>query len=135
MTPTADHSSPESPRTPWRLLAVLTGVVVLAHLTLMALTSPAPGPKPSPLASTFTTRTIVVAPPAAPAAEVQAVPPVASVTAPLKPAPKPRTVSRPVAAPTAPIVEVPPQLETAGPDLTAQPLAETTTATPAIEPP
>ena len=83
------------PRPPWRGLALLTAAVVLAHLALLGLAPMAVGPHPSPLASKFITRTIVIAPPAAepppapPAARPRAKPP------PPKPArPRPRAPAR-----------------------------------------
>jgi hypothetical protein len=100
---------PSVPRPPWRGIALLTALVVLAHLALLGLTPAAVGPRPSPLASKFITRTIVIAPPAststqaptpAPApqvAEARPRPPVRP-----RPAPRPRApraVPAPVPAP------------------------------------
>ncbi|MDZ4356459.1 MAG: DUF3108 domain-containing protein, partial [Variovorax sp.] len=65
-------------RPSWRVLAGLTLVVALAHLLLLGLAPMAIGPEPSPLASKFITRTIVIAPPAAQAPAAPAAAPVAA---------------------------------------------------------
>ncbi len=51
-------------RLPWRAIAVLTGIVVAAHLVLLGAVPTSFGPADSPLSQHFTTRTIVLAPPA-----------------------------------------------------------------------
>lgn len=90
-------------RPPWRVLALLTAVVAGAHLALLALAPPATGPRPSPLANTFITRSIVIAPP--PTADPAAAAPVAETPAPRpkpvrpRPAPRPRPAVEPAAAP------------------------------------
>lgn len=90
---------PDLPRPPWRGLALLTAVVVLVHLALLGLAPPGTGPRPSPLATTFVTRSIVIAPPSAPepaaAAPVSEAPP--PPPRPVRPRPPPRP--RPAVAP------------------------------------
>jgi hypothetical protein len=110
---------PPVPRSPWRGLALLAAAVLLAHLALLGLAPMAVGPHPSPLANKFSTRTIVIAPPAA---EPAAPPPAAAAKPPPKPA-RPRPVARPQAPVPAP--ESPAPAEAAGPDLTTQAPAET----------
>lgn len=105
-------------RPPWRALALLTALVAAAHLGLLGLVPLAGGPQPSPLAHTFTTRTIVVAPPVAapepapsptPARPAAAKPP-APAAAP-KPAPPAPSVAQ--AAPVRPTpTPAPPPLPT-----------------------
>jgi hypothetical protein len=111
---------PPVPRPPWRWLALLAAAVLLAHLALLGLAPLAVGPHPSPLASKFTTRTIVIAPPA----PEPAPPPPAAAAKPPPPAPAPRP--RPVARPQAPAPapQNPAPAEAPGPDLTAQPPVE-----------
>jgi len=104
-------------RPSWRVLIGLTLAVALVHLLVLGVAPMAIGPEPSPLASKFITRTIVIAPPAAdkPATPAAAAAPVeAKPAAPAKPR-RPR-------APTPPKPEPKPQPE---PDAFAQPSAQT----------
>lgn len=94
MLPAALPDAPDAPRPPWRGLALLTAAVVLAHLALLGLAPPATGPRPSPLANTFITRSIVVAPPPAPEPAAAA----AAVVTPAPPPPRP-VRPRPAARP------------------------------------
>lgn len=119
MPPHALPALPPVPRPPWRGLALLAAAVLLAHLALMWLAPMSVGPHPSPLAGKFTTRTIVVAPPAA---EPVAPPPSAVAKPPPKPA-RPRPAARPQAP--SPVPEHPAAAEAPGPDLTVQAPAET----------
>lgn len=102
-------------RPSWRALAGLTLAVALVHLLVLGLAPTAIGPEPSPLANKFTTRTIVIAPPAA---EKPATPPAAAAPAEAKP-PPPAKPRRP-RAPSAPTPKALPE-----PDAYAQPSAET----------
>ncbi|MDM0017382.1 DUF3108 domain-containing protein [Variovorax saccharolyticus] len=89
----------DAPRVPWRGLALLTALVALAHLALLGLTPPGSGPRPSPLAQTFITRSIVIAP--APQPEPPAAAPVAQAPPPPRPVrPRPAPRPRPAVAPT-----------------------------------
>ncbi|QSI33607.1 DUF3108 domain-containing protein [Variovorax sp. RKNM96] len=108
-------------RPSWRVLVGLTLAVALVHLLVLGVAPMAVGPEPSPLASKFITRTIVIAPPAAdkPAAPAPAAAPVeAKPPSPAKPRrpraptpPKPKPLPEPDAS-TQPTPETP--------DLTAQ---------------
>lgn len=105
MLPAALPDAPDAPRPPWRGLALLTAAVVLAHLALLGLAPPVTGPRPSPLANTFITRSIVVSPPApepaaAAAPVVQPAPPPPRPVRP-RPAPRPRPAVEPAPAPAA----------------------------------
>lgn len=102
---------PSVPRPPWRALALLAAAVMLAHLALLGLAPLAVGPHPSPLASKFVTRTIVIPPPAP---EPTAAPPPPAATQP--PAPKPAR-PRPAVRP-APAEPSPPPAESPEPDRT-----------------
>jgi hypothetical protein len=111
-------AAPPPARPSWRALAGLTLVVALAHLLLLGLAPTAMGPDPSPLAARFSTRTIVIAPPAPPAA---AAPAEARPAAPPKPK-RPREASRPRPRPAvapapaaAPRISEPPPAETPAP--------------------
>lgn len=116
--PTLSAPAPfDAPRPPWRGIALLTAAVVLAHLVLLGVAPLGAGPKPSPLANKFITRTIVIAPP--PIAEPHA-PPVAAPKPPPEPA-RPRAVAPrpPVPSPTpAPVNSTPP--DESARDLTAE---------------
>lgn len=90
-------------RPSWRALAGLTLAVALAHVLLLDLAPTALGPDPSPLANKFTTRTIVIAPPAAQAPASEAAPPAAAPPKP-KPPPKPRRPREPTPPRPAPAV-------------------------------
>src|SRR5437868_11932132 len=94
MPPTTLPDAPDAPRPPWRGLALLTAAVVLAHLALLALAPPFTGPRPSPLANTFITRSIVVAPPPAPEPAAAAAPAVKPAPPPPRPV-RPRPAARP----------------------------------------
>ena len=115
---------PGFPRPPWRGLALLTAAVVLVHLALLGLAPLAPGPRPSPLARTFITRSIVIAPPP-PAAEPASAAPAAAPPPPPRPArPRPAPRPRPAVEPaSAPAIAPPAPAETAAidPDATRGP--------------
>ncbi|VTU17852.1 DUF3108 domain-containing protein [Variovorax sp. PBL-E5] len=92
---------PAAPRPPWRGIAALTVAVVLVHLVLLGLTPAAVGPRPSPLANKFITRTIVIGPPAA--AEPAPAAPAGAEARPSPPRPpRPRPAARPRAPAPAP---------------------------------
>lgn len=93
-------SAPARPRLPWRAVAVLTGVVIAAHLALLGAVPTAFGPAESPLPQPFITRTIVLAPPA-PAPAPTPPTPVAKATPPKPAAPRPSQAPRPAAPPAA----------------------------------
>ncbi|WP_431127090.1 DUF3108 domain-containing protein [Variovorax paradoxus] len=112
-------------RPSWRVLAGLTLAVALVHVLLLGLAPAAMGPEPSPLANKFTTRTIVIAPPAA---EMPAAPAAAAPAAQAKPPPpakprRPREPSPPKPAP-APAPQVSEQNPPQTPDLMAQNAAD-----------
>lgn len=109
---------PEAPRPPWRVLALLTALVVIVHLILLGLAPSGMGSPPSPLADRFITRTIVVAPPpaAAPAPPARSAP--AAAIKPVRPRPPARP--RPIAPAPAP------EPETAQPEPQSQELAAQT---------
>ncbi|VTU13285.1 hypothetical protein SRS16CHR_00513 [Variovorax sp. SRS16] len=88
---------PAAPRPPRRGIAALTVAVVLVHLVLLGLTPAAVGPRPSPLANKFITRTIVIGPPAAAAPA-----PAATAGAEARPSPPRPARPRPAARPRAP---------------------------------
>ena len=127
-------------RPSWRALAGLTLAVGLVHVLLLGLAPTAIGPDPSPLANKFTTRTIVIAPPAPekPAAAAAAVapaeakpPPPAKPRRPREPsAPKPPTAPEPMPVPAPQVFEEPPPETRA---LTAQTAIDSGAAAP--EPP
>ena len=85
---------PGVPRPPWRALTLLAVLVIAAHLALLSFAPLGAGPHPSPLAGTFTTRTIVVAPPA----PEPPAPPPAAIEPPAPKPPRPRPAARPAAA-------------------------------------
>jgi hypothetical protein len=89
---------PAAPRPPWRAVAALTAVVLAAHLALLGLAPVGVGAPPSALENRFSTRTIVVAPPAA-----RETPPPAAAPRP----PRPRPVARPRPAAPAPEAAAP----------------------------
>ena len=104
MPPAFLPDAPDAPRVPWRGLALLATLVALAHLALLGLTAPGSGPRPSPLAQTFITRSIVIAPAPAPEPEPPAAAPVAQAPPPPRPirprpAPRPRPAVEPTPAP------------------------------------
>ncbi|MDM0033115.1 DUF3108 domain-containing protein [Variovorax sp. J22P271] len=111
-------ADPDRPRPPWRGLAWLTAAVVLVHLALLGLAPLGSGPRPSPLAQTFITRSIVIAPP--PAAEPASAAPAAAAPPPPPPRPvRPRPVPRPrpaVEPAPAPAIDRPAPAETAAVD-------------------
>ena len=115
MPPHALPAQPPVPRPPWRGLALLAAAVLLAHLALLGLAPMAVGLHPSPLANKFSTRTIVIAPPAAEAVAPQ---PAATAKPPPPKPERPRPVARPQAPAPAPENSAP--AEAVGPDLTAQ---------------
>ena len=103
--------SPDTPaasRTPWRLLGLLTLGVAAVHLLLLALAPTGMGTDATlPLANRFSTRTIVIAPPA-PAAT---------------PAPPPKAARPPALHPERPPASMPKEPET--PVERAQPAIKT----------
>lgn len=104
MPPATLPDAPDLPRAPWRGLALLTAVVALVHLALLELAPPFTGERPSPLANTFITRSIVIAPPPAPHPEPAAAAPAARTPPPPRPvrprpAPRPRPAVEPAPAP------------------------------------
>jgi len=138
--------APAPPGRPsWRALGVLTLLVVVAHVALLDLTPAGLGPEPSPLATKFITRTIVIAPPAAgkPAAPAPAAPAEAAPPAPAKPLrpravhpPRPKPKPPPPAATPAPepVPEALTSSNTEAPDAVAQ-VAIDSGATPSPETP
>jgi len=78
-----------TPAPAWRPLAWLTGLVVLLHLALLGLMPASSGSDSLPLQNKFITRTIVIAPPPAPAAE-RAAPPAPLPNVEIKRPPKPK---------------------------------------------
>lgn len=117
MSTPAFSTPSDTPRLPWRALAVLTVVVAVAHLALLGVTPVLVGQKPSPLESKFVTRTIVIAPP--PAAAPPAPAPVTEAKPPPKPVrPRPPTPPRPAAPAAEP--EAPASPDSPAPDLFAQ---------------
>lgn len=98
LAPSLDPAEPG--RTPWRAFALLTAMVVAAHVVLLGLVPDAAGPAATPLSDRFITRTIVIAPPvAAPAPKAQP-----------SPQPVPRPVHRraePPATPATPATTLP----------------------------
>lgn len=104
-------------RGPWRAVALLTAGVVAAHLLLLGLLPTTTGPGEPPPDTRFTTRTIVLAPPAAPApaaVEPAPVPPPPPAAAP-RPAPRPAPKPRPVVATPTPVPSPAPATEPAAP--------------------
>lgn len=104
MTPSAspdDH--PAARRTPWRALALLALAVIVAHGLLLGLLPLGSEPPPLPLAHSFSTREVVIAPPA-PAAAAAAPARAAPHAAPRHPVHRPAPVAapRPVAEPEPP---------------------------------
>ncbi|MDM0106743.1 DUF3108 domain-containing protein [Variovorax sp. J22R24] len=104
----ASPAGPDDARLPWRALALLTLAVVAAHLALLGVTPVTVGTRQAPLDNTFTTRTIVIAPPPAAAPAI----PEAEAKPPPRPAP-PRTAAarppRPAASAPKPTHEHTPQ--------------------------
>jgi len=126
----APSSSPSLPpglpgRPSWRVLIGLTLLVGLVHLLLLGLAPMAVGPEPSPLASKFSTRTIVIAPPASEAPAPAAAPAEAKPPPPPKPR-RPREASVPKPKPAVVKPEPAPEPDASTPsapempDLTAQ---------------
>lgn len=116
-------------RPSWRALVGLTLLVGLVHVLLLGLAPMAIGPEPSPLANKFSTRTIVIAPPASEAPAPAAAPAEAKPPAPPKPkrpreASVPRPKPKPAPAPVEPASTREPDASTLPtpetPDLTAQ---------------
>ncbi|MET3497112.1 DUF3108 domain-containing protein [Variovorax boronicumulans] len=115
-------------RPSWRVMAGLTLAVALVHLLVLGVAPMAVGPEPSPLANKFSTRTIVIAPPAAeaPAPAPAAAPVEARPAAPVKPrrprapsVPRPKPVVEPAPVPEAP-AQTPAESPAETPDQTAQ---------------
>ncbi|SEF33195.1 Protein of unknown function [Variovorax sp. NFACC28] len=112
-------------RPSWRALIGLTLLVALVHVVLLGVAPMAIGPEPSPLASKFSTRTIVIAPPASEAPAPAAAPAQARPAPPPKPRrPREPTAPRPKPAPAAvaptPEPDTPTNPAPETPDLTAQ---------------
>lgn len=138
----APSSSPSLPpglpgRPSWRALIGLTLLVGLVHLLLLGLAPMAIGPEPSPLANKFSTRTIVIAPPAAEAPAPAAAPAEAKPAPPPKPKrPREASVPRPKPAPKPAPAEPSPEPKTVAtpapetPDLTAQAATDSGAAAP-----
>ncbi|RZI93526.1 MAG: DUF3108 domain-containing protein [Variovorax sp.] len=129
MTAFAAPALADMPRPPWRALALLTLAVALVHLLLLGLAPMGVGPKPSPLEARFSTRTIVIAPPAAeappppvatpaPTPQPQAAPkpPRPRAVRPPRPAAtEPAAAPAPAASPTEPVADaLPPLTDDAG---------------------
>lgn len=111
------------PRRPWRAVAVLTVVVTLAHLLVMGALPHGTRNDALPLAHRFSTRTIVIAPPAAtgggspgaaaaPAAQPEQAGPAPNAR--LRPHPRQAAPARPKPPPPAP-VPAPEHVETPAP--------------------
>ena len=128
---TADAAPPlaGAARPAWRVLALLTLLVVAVHLLVLGLMPAGIGSEPLPLASKFITRTIVIAPP----------PPAAEAPAPAAaPPPPPVRVAKP-APPKRPRAITPPRVDAAPPAatppvLTAETSQDPIPAEPAAEP-
>ncbi|MFM9927001.1 DUF3108 domain-containing protein [Variovorax sp. H27-G14] len=126
-------------RPSWRALIGLTLLVVLVHLLVLGLAPTAMGPEPSPLASKFITRTIVIAPPASEKAPA----PAAAAPAEARPAapPKPRRPRaptpprpKPTPAPTPAAVAPEPEASTTPPPDAPETVAQATPDTAAPQP-
>jgi len=124
MTPRIPALPADPTRPPWRALALLTLLVAIVHLAVLGLAPTGQAPAPLPLENTFSTRTIVIAPPPA------AAPPAAAPTP--RPAARPTTRTirpRPAPAPAPapmPQEEAPPSPEPAeAPPAPAEAAAET----------
>ena len=140
----APSSSPSLPpglpgRPSWRVLIGLTLLVGLVHLLLLGLAPMAMGPEPSPLASKFSTRTIVIAPQASEAPAPAAAPAEAKPAPPPKPKrpreasvprPKPKPAPKPIPVEPAPEPEAAATPSTETPDLTAQAATDSGAAPP-----
>ncbi|WP_286623577.1 DUF3108 domain-containing protein [Variovorax fucosicus] len=129
MPRTADAAPPlaGAARPAWRVLALLTVLVVAVHLVVLGLMPAGIGSEQLPLASKFITRTIVIAPPPAAAeapAPAAAPPPPVRVARPAPPK-RPRAITPPRVDP-APPAATPPVLtaETSQDPIPAEPAAE-----------
>ena len=138
----APSSSPSLPpglpgRPSWRVLIGLTLLVGLVHLLLLGLAPVAVGPEPSPLASKFSTRTIVIAPPASEAPAPAAAPAEAKPPPPPKPK-RPREASvpkpKPKPAPVEPASSREPDATTLPPPETPDPTTQAATNSGATPP-
>jgi len=110
---------PAAPRRPWRALVLLTLAVAVAHLGVLGLAPLGSEPEALPLTQHFSTRTIVIAPPAAPApAAAPAAPaPARAAPAPKRPTAQLRKAPRPAPPPEAAAPEpAPPVLAGDQPD-------------------
>jgi len=120
--PTSSRAS-VAPRPVWRGLALLTAVIALAHLLVLGLVPAGMEHDMAiPLGGKFSTRTIVLAPPAAPAAPAPtpaAPSPMVSKLA--QPVPKPHLKPKPKPSPTAPLAALDPEPATP-PPLTTLPV-------------
>jgi hypothetical protein len=117
-----------APRPAWRVIALLTAIVVALHFLVLGLAPAKLGSDALPLASKFITRTIVIAPPP-PAVETPAPPPAAAAP------PPPVRVARP-APPKRPRAITPPAEpapQPTPPVMTAETSQDTTPAEPAVE--
>ncbi|WP_295541585.1 DUF3108 domain-containing protein [uncultured Pseudacidovorax sp.] len=109
MTPSAAPADPApARRTPWRALALLALAVAVAHVLLLGLLPLGSEPPPLPLAHSFSTREVVIAPPAPAAPAPARAAPRAAHRAPVhRPAPAPAAVPVPAAEPATPVPEAP----------------------------
>ncbi|WP_399685134.1 DUF3108 domain-containing protein [Xenophilus sp.] len=105
----------EAPRRPWRALALLTLAVALVHVGVLGLAPLGNEPEALPLTQHFSTRTIVIAPPA-PAPAPAAAPPAqaAPAAAPKRPSAQLRKAPRPRPPPEAAPAPEPPSPVLAG---------------------
>lgn len=102
MTPSASPDDlPAARRTPWRALALLALAVIVAHGLLLGLLPLGSEPPPLPLAHSFSTREVVIAPPAAAAPAPARAAPHAAPRHPVH-RPAPVAAPRPVAEPEPP---------------------------------
>ncbi|MDA7418910.1 DUF3108 domain-containing protein [Xenophilus arseniciresistens] len=98
---------PSWPRLPWRSLLGLTMLVALLHLLLLGWLPMGGEPEALPLAQRFSTRTIVIAPPAATGGGAPAAAPAARAAPPASAAPTARLRDKPRPAPPPPRPAVP----------------------------
>ena len=127
--PRPNDAAAFAPRPSWRVIALLTALVLALHLLALGLMPARLGSDALPLASKFITRTIVIAPPP-PAVETPAPPPAAV------PPPPPVRVARP-APPKRPRAITPPAEAAPQPPppvMTAETSQDTTPAEPTVEP-
>lgn len=117
-----------APRPRWRTLAVVTAIVLVAHLAVLGL-APVRVGTPTPQIDKFVTRTIVVAPPTASEPPASAPAPKAETRpAPKPPRPRPVARARPVAPAPAPAPEATAPTRPDSQDLVSQVPPETAPA-------